>query len=408
MPASQTTRERRDPPPRQKSCAATRTGSVAVAAAASASSVARVAGISGRHSRHGEAIGQPIPDEGNLASSVALALPLMEIGDDGLIRYLDTPDSNAEIQLDSDQNRAEDQDPATTSSFDAWLSDFDQLHQPSPDGHDLALGLKLPLAMSAYDLDFVAECVAKRLRFALDEIKTAPATMVTSLQTPWSHPQLYRYSTPLSMQEALAHLHSLLLYEIICLLDGDLAARAAAERAIPAVETAATGLLVHVKWHGTDANENDYSLDGTTSELVSPSIAYLTDFWSSWIFQESARRTILLTFYFLHAYRIITGMQRLECDVRLALCQSWTLSARLWNAESVHEFGEAWKTAPRFVVRDSDFSIPLREAGPEDFDAFGRMMISSWMGIAEAEAWFASRGGSLGGKDSVKLRHIPA
>lgn len=294
------------------------------------------------------------------------------------------------------------------------------------------------------DLDhYVAEVIQKRLQFSVDVIKKAPITMVLETQTPWCHPLVFTegmpqsmlgeqtYSnpptsvnritsdahsccalymaktslnapvifrsiesrvndlleapTPLTPKESLAHTQSLILYQAIRLFDGDIRARASAERTIPALETSALCLLSHIQY--------DPELPG--AELPLYPLASTKAFWNDWVFQESARRTFLLTFYFLQAYRILSGVRSLECDGKLGLVHSFTLSSHLWGARSPVEFAEAWRNRKRFIVTNAGFDQVLDEAQPEDVDIFGRMMLSSVIGFDEAEGWFAARGGVL-------------
>ncbi|UKZ67457.1 uncharacterized protein TrAtP1_008616 [Trichoderma atroviride] len=294
----------------------------------------------------------------------------------------------------------------------------DVIHQPSMLAAPTTRGFQ----------DGLNEIVAKRLQFSLDQIHKAPKTMVMETQTPWSHPLLYADSMPRSMQDAhascalyvaknranapvifrciesrvqdllcepipttpidsLARTQALLLYEIIHLFDGDISARALGERIIPFLETSTIGLLAHVTFD-TEANYSD-----PFSEC---SLATLSDLWKDWTFQESARRTLLFAFFFMQAYRVLTGTQNLkQCDGRLGLCHFWTVSEHLWQAETALEFRDAWQQENHFLVIDGQVAVVLSEAKAGDVDVFGKMLISAAVGIPELEAWFASRGGSL-------------
>jgi hypothetical protein len=192
---------------------------------------------------------------------------------------------------------------------------------------------------------------------------------------------------PTTPIDSLAHTQALLLYQIIRLFDGDISARASGERIIPVLETSAIGLLAHVAFD-TEANCSD-----RFSECC---LATASDLWKDWIFQESARRTLLFTFFFLQAYRLLTGSQNLyRCDGRLGLCHSWTVSEHLWQAETALKFRDAWRQKNHFLVIDGQFNVVLSEAKAGDVDLFGKMLLSAAVGIPELEAWFASRGGSL-------------
>lgn len=192
---------------------------------------------------------------------------------------------------------------------------------------------------------------------------------------------------PTTPIDSLAHTQALLLYQIIRLFDGDISARASGERIIPVLETSAIGLLAHVIFD-TEANCSDHF-----SECC---LATISDLWKDWIFQESARRTLLFTFFFLQAYRVLTGSQNLyRCDGRLGLCHSWTVSEHLWQAGTALEFRDAWRQKNHFLIIDGQFNVVLSEAKAGDVDLFGKMLLSAAVGIPELEAWFASRGGSL-------------
>lgn len=189
---------------------------------------------------------------------------------------------------------------------------------------------------------------------------------------------------PTTFVEILARTQALILYQTIRLFDGDIAARASAERSIPDLEASTMDLLSHVR----------FDVDSSADLPLYP-LAPTKAFWRDWIVHESARRTVLFSFFFLQSYRLLSGQRGLTCDGRLGLCHAWTLSAHLWCARSPVEFARAWRGEKHFVVTDAQFGPVLEEARAEDVDRFGRMWISCLLGVEEAEGWFASRGGSL-------------
>lgn len=77
-----------------------------------------------------------------------------------------------------------------TLGYVTEIQDHDVIHQPSM--------LAAPTTKGFHDR--LAEIVANRLQFSLDQIHKAPKTMVMETQTPWSHPLLYADSMPRSMQ----------------------------------------------------------------------------------------------------------------------------------------------------------------------------------------------------------------
>jgi hypothetical protein len=67
------------------------------------------------------------------------------------------------------------------------------------------------------------------------------------------------------------------------------------------------------------------------------------DFWSDWVFKESARRTLLITFFFIQAYRYMIGVRTPNtCGHNIALCLSWYMSEHLWSAKDPVDFALAW------------------------------------------------------------------
>jgi hypothetical protein len=119
------------------------------------------------------------------------------------------------------------------------------------------------------------------------------------------------------------------------------------------------------------------------------------DFWNSWIFQESARRTVMMVFYFVSIHNFVQGRPAPVCDGKLGLELAWYQSAHLWNAQSAFDFAVAWTENLHFIIYNADFSGLLQDAKPDDVDLFGRMLLVTKIGIDETKAWFYSRGGSL-------------
>lgn len=189
-------------------------------------------------------------------------------------------------------------------------------------------------------------------------------------------------TTPL---EVLAHTQALILYQIMRLFDGDVQARASAEPLISTLESSALSLLQYV--HFPDPLESETTFPGS----IEPAM----EFWTSWVFQESARRTVLVTFYFTQIYRLLHDDPNMQCDGRLGLVHSWYFSADLWHAQSAFDFAVAWTENEHFVVYNANFSDVLQRARPTDVDLFGRMLLSAVLGIDEARAWFYSRGSIL-------------
>ncbi|KAE8318373.1 hypothetical protein BDV41DRAFT_522520 [Aspergillus transmontanensis] len=320
--------------------------------------------------------------------------------------------------------------PAVAHPFDVFDPQWDyiDLDAPclSPESHSGVLiprpsnTMTAPVARPPMPLSAI---IASRLQFAIDILKDVPKMMVQENQTPWSHRQLYLNGMPKQMQDAysscalhitlnslnrplitslintniqtlltspvpttpletLSHTHALLLYQIMLFFSPD--------------PTSNISLIPHIEYSALTLLSCIYFPDPFTTPAIFPHTPEAKqDFWTSWIFQESARRTVLFAFYLIQLYKSVQGYRNLVCDGKLGLVHSWYLSAHLWGAQDAGEFGAAWMEKDHFVVGELNFGRVLTEARAGDVDVFGRMLLVSYMGIEEARAWFLSRGAIL-------------
>lgn len=169
------------------------------------------------------------------------------------------------------------------------------------------------------------------------------------------------------------------------MFDSDIRFCAATEKVFPMLESAIFSLLgcLHLP---DPANPAD---------LLPSSMESIMDFWTSWAFQESARRTVLLGLYSSQIYKLLQGTASMYCDGRLGLVHAWYSSAHLWNAETAFDFAVAWTERQHFVITNADFSDVLQNAHADDVDLFTKMLLVTVLGIDKAKAWFQARGALL-------------
>ncbi|KAK4194615.1 hypothetical protein QBC40DRAFT_290408 [Triangularia verruculosa] len=293
----------------------------------------------------------------------------------------------------------------------------------------------------------VAWAFKNRLNFALDKIRDAPRQMVCENQTPWSHPCLYEHSMPQSMQDAysscalhlsknpvnteiitrnietritallstplpiapvelLARVQSLLLYQIIRVLDNSYMSFSAINNTTAALEEAAFALMPHISFEeGTFDLPSSHPLQppgpqqplAKSDEILLPlhPLSTTRQFWTTWIFQESARRTFLIVFFFVQIYRLLKGEVPTQCDGKLGMNSSFTLGERVWNARDPLAFGVEWGKGRRWAVKNANFKDVLGKARGEDVDVFSKMVLTSFWGIDETKGWLMSVGGDL-------------
>ncbi|KAI0816228.1 hypothetical protein GGR55DRAFT_225389 [Xylaria sp. FL0064] len=392
-----------------------------------------------------------------------------------------------------------------------FLEDVVNLHHPLESsipptpGPTVELGREDPMPLiprpSKLQLDSVtkiqllraaAELTEKRLLYAIDAFKRAPEEMVLEGGTAWSHPALYRDSMPACLEDALAacglhraknkvntpmiqrvieqryhrlvaapiptpnvsemlaRTHALLLYQIMLFFDDSCTSRALTRETMSALSDSALALLEFTRYETEEDSDGASRRDIPLYPLTAARALY-----NDWTFQESLRRTLLVSFLFTQLQSLLQAdfsslvapspqaaaecfaptsgpsppdaqalaairqalqqipavtedevhsngedeaeaeRARRKCTSQMLLCQSFTLSAHLWHARDPVDFAVAWRDKRHFVVHPWNVWKCIETAQVDDIDQLGRILMTSGMGIEEAKGWFASRGGTL-------------
>jgi len=202
--------------------------------------------------------------------------------------------------------------------------------------------------------------------------------------------------------ELLARTHALILYQIMRLFDQDMRIQSAAQGTQTHLEAAAMRLVEHTVFERGAFDDMFVPAPDAVApnETGVPSLPlYPLDetraFWRDWIFQESARRTFLICVFFLQASRLLAGSRSLTCDSKMILCHSFTLSAYLWDADDPLSFAIAWKEKKHLVVKNSNVADALVEAKCDDIDVFGKIVLTTILGIDTTKGWLLTKGGAL-------------
>ncbi|KAF5694763.1 hypothetical protein FDENT_891 [Fusarium denticulatum] len=279
----------------------------------------------------------------------------------------------------------------------------------------------------------VTRAITSRLQYAMDAILKGPSQMVSENQTPWCHAHLYDDGMPKSMQhavssaalhaaknhlnarvirdnvesrvrellaspapaspmETLAYAQALFIYQILRLLDNDARTFAIYEATMPHLEEASNALIPHI------AVDEAASQSSDLIPLFPASAAQA--FWTNWIFQESAKRTLGMINFFMLTYYFMKGESGNRCgqNKSIAVNRSVTMSAHLWNAQDAVDFALAWQNNKHFVINVSApnfLETIVQDAHKDDIDAFGKICLTSLMGLTEAKGWLAMKGITL-------------
>lgn len=306
-------------------------------------------------------------------------------------------------------------------------------------------GLPWFLSPSAWDVDHVpvpedARCVypTSGVEYFVDKMKTWFDQWASENQCPIIHPRLYGSDLPNPLQSALAtwityraavtptssrialqmakdwsqalvdtqsvpdlfesngpclitHLsrtQSLLLFELICLFDGDVASRAHGELILPVLVNWVDALFRKAK---IDASAEHF-LD-PEALLNQPSITQLaTDGthaskWRAWILSESIRRTWIAASLLNAAF----GMMK---DVYTVCPGSiiFTLRTGLWSAAGPREWLLAIEkeSSVKEVVSCRRLDTLYTTAKPSDVDEFGQALLAYSRGQEALEDWLGA------------------
>lgn len=198
--------------------------------------------------------------------------------------------------------------------------------------------------------------------------------------------------------------------------DGDILARTSADATFDQLDASSRSLYKHIDWNpATDSRAsgcvgNDFHPPIThgslASELQTPTAAAADSWWHDWVFQESARRTYLIARFFLSVWNLLTGQVAAGCHHQQGDNpneppgvnqeeEHWTLSAHLWQATDPVNFAAAWSGKKHFVVRRKAIFSTLADASCEDVEDFGKMILTTSMGVTPAKVWLASIGATL-------------
>lgn len=209
---------------------------------------------------------------------------------------------------------------------------------------------------------------------------------------------LLGFEMPTEFLHALARTQALLLYQIIRFFDGDIIARSAANATFSELQSSAHALAGHIIWSINNHSDSGRSgLDGEDCNTsLGPVLQPSRHFWREWVLQESARRTFLIACFFIHVWKLLSGLQPTPCgDMPPLMSQAWTLSSHLWQARDAFDFAAAWRDKKHYVVKRRAILSTLADANGDDIEVFGKMLLTVALGIEEAKAYLSLKGSFL-------------
>jgi hypothetical protein len=190
--------------------------------------------------------------------------------------------------------------------------------------------------------------------------------------------QLVAGYTPqgLSAIEQLASTQALILYQIIRLFDGDIRLRADAEREDVILNEWTQHLKARMQHVNSTSKDDDRALSTATS-------------WESWVFTESLRRTVIVSFSVQGLYCFLkNGWDDSHHEIN---CLSFYAQAALWDAPSEYYWRAAMKDCNALPVKFDNWDADMKAATPDDMDDLGMTMMVLIKGVDECCQWMGSK-----------------
>lgn len=281
-----------------------------------------------------------------------------------------------------------------------------------PQSEDLALDGIANLLQETEQVPQVPSVPKERLSFCISQFKTYPPMLVKFNQTPFIHRYLYDNHRPRSIQdlyavsalyssknvanedmvwrvldgkladllecraytkspiELLAQTQALVLFQIIRLFDSDIRQRANAEQQE----------VILAKW----ANELSATVQDARNDSAST--------WESWIFAESARRTLFVALLFPAVYCTVKhGVCSMEIAKRITNI-SFCAQKRLWEASSSFHWQVAYRDFDHFGMTAYELDHLFDNASIKDIEEFGVLIMVKYRGLGAVREWISRVG----------------
>ncbi|KAI0109931.1 hypothetical protein F4814DRAFT_424995 [Daldinia grandis] len=177
----------------------------------------------------------------------------------------------------------------------------------------------------------------------------------------------------------ICRVQSLLTYQAIRLLDGDIRMRAQAEALIPTLFRWTQQLL--------DCTKNSLTQPARFLAGIAESYPIVADsedaiLWKAWILVESTRRTWLVANYLQETYLYMKRGWS-ECPGRVPN----TMHGCLWDATSAYAWSKGCREAETVLISTQRAEKLLFETKPEDLDEFSLLIVELRYGMERIEKW---------------------
>jgi len=192
-------------------------------------------------------------------------------------------------------------------------------------------------------------------------------------------------SVTLDSLEHIARVQALLVYQVLCLYDGDIRLRHIAESHIPVLNSWMEQMVEHAS-HAVCLGGSVISSahEQTTVGSSLSDIAHCGNLlWYSWILAESIRRTWLVASGIQGAYLVIQQGRAIPCQGGMM----FTTRQGVWEAQSARAWEKLCSEVNVGLMQVAETDKLFIEVAPEDVDDFTVLILQATFGEERMERW---------------------
>lgn len=235
---------------------------------------------------------------------------------------------------------------------------------------DAYMALSCYVRRTKVNEQIIFRTIEDRAKGLVDEYTSSPTN-------PWP-----RLTDPL---ENLARVQALLVYQVICLYDGDIRLRHLAETHIPILttwvhemieqvsQTPCLGLSLISPAHSQSSIDDYNQISSHSCDLL----------WYSYILSESTRRTRFIASSLQTIYAMIQMGQIFSCPGSVM----FSTRKGIWEARSAREWEELCSEVSVGFVSLEESERLFVEAKPDEVNNFSKVFLEAAFGIERVERW---------------------
>jgi hypothetical protein len=192
-------------------------------------------------------------------------------------------------------------------------------------------------------------------------------------------------SVTLDSLEHLARVQALLIYQVICLYDGDIRLRHVAESHIPVLNSWTQQMVDHAS-HAVCLGGSVIS-SGHEQTVVGFGLSDVAQcenlLWYSWVIAESIRRTWLVASGIQGTYLVMQQGRTIPCQGGMM----FTTRKGVWEAQSARAWEKLCSEVNVGLMQVAETDKLLTEVAPDDVDDFAMLILRATFSEERLDRW---------------------